>query len=118
LSIWDHIKKSDRPIVPTGVELSADGRQIHFTWDDGRSTSVSARVLRQVCPCAQCVDEWTHQRTFDEEAVPSDIRIHDSRQIGNYALGLGFSDGHQTGIFHFRFLRETSEKSSASAPAS
>ena len=27
-------------------------------------------------------------------------------RAGNYALALRFSDGHETGIFPFRFLRE------------
>ena len=33
----------------------------------------------------------------------------DIEEVGNYALRLVFADGHSTGIYTFRFLRELGE---------
>jgi DUF971 family protein len=33
--------------------------------------------------------------------------------VGKYAIKLVFSDGHETGIFSFEYLRELSEKKRA-----
>ena len=32
-----------------------------------------AQQLRQQCPCAGCVDEWTNKRTLDPARVPADV---------------------------------------------
>ena len=57
------------------MDLSADQQVLTLSWDDGQKTQVTARALRQGCPCAECVDEWTHQRRLDPEQVPLDLRI-------------------------------------------
>jgi DUF971 family protein len=106
MSFWDHIKPAARPPQATAVDLSGDGRTLTLTWDDGQRTQVSARALRQACPCAECVDEWTQKRTLDPEKVPEDLRILDVGQVGNYALKFTFGDAHQTGIFNWSLLRQ------------
>jgi DUF971 family protein len=112
MSFWDHIKPTPKPPTGTAVELRDEGRTVEIQWDDGQTTKVGARLLRQVCPCAECVDEWTHERTLDVNQVPQDLRILEMGQVGNYALSFTFSDAHRTGIFNWSFLRETSEKNS------
>lgn len=116
MSFWDHIKPTKRPPVATAVDLSADQRALHLTWDDGRSTQVSARALRQHCPCAECVEEWTGRRTFDPERIPEDLRILELAPVGNYALSFQFGDAHRTGIFNWSLLRELSEKYAPPSP--
>jgi ATP-binding protein involved in chromosome partitioning len=37
--------------------------------------------------------------------VPLDIALTRVWSIGNYALGMAFSDGHDTGIYTFKALR-------------
>lgn len=113
VSFWDHLKPAAKPPAATAVDISPDQKVVTVSWDDGKKTSVLARTLRQNCPCAECVDEWTRKRTFDPAAVPEDMRIIDMRPVGNYALSFTFSDAHQTGIFNWSFLRETSEKTPA-----
>jgi DUF971 family protein len=87
------IKKSD----PTRVEIQ---------WADGRTSVFSAAELRRLCPCARCVNEVTGVRMHEPESVPEDLAQGDLRMVGNYAIAVRFSDGHDTGIFPFRFLRE------------
>lgn len=111
MSIWDHVKPMAKAAPnAVGVEVEREGRLVKLAWDDGKQTAVSARTLRQLCPCAQCVDEWTNKRTFDPDTIKPDMKITEKGPVGNYAVAFKFADGHQTGIFTWTFLRETSEK--------
>jgi DUF971 family protein len=91
--------------VPRVIKKS-DPTRVIIDWDDGHRTTYTAAELRRVCPCASCVQEMTGVRLLDPSTVPDDLLQQDVRLVGNYALTLQFSDGHQTGIFSFPYLRE------------
>ena len=110
MSIWDYMKPAVAKAQPTDVALQGE-RTLSVTWSDGASTPLAARLLRQQCPCAACVDEWTNKRTLAPESVPPDIALREVRQVGNYAAQLAFSDGHQSGIYTWELLRELATKS-------
>lgn len=78
---------------------------LHLAWMDGTAQILGARDLRLACPCARCRDEMTGAALLDPATVPHDIRITRVWSVGNYALGLAFSDGHDTGIYTLRSLR-------------
>jgi DUF971 family protein len=113
MSFWDSIKPSKPAPIPVDVALSEDKRVVTVRWMDGAESKVSARVLRQLCPCAGCVDEWSNRRTLDPARVPEEITIDALQPVGNYALQFTFSDGHGTGIYEWRMMRETSEQLSS-----
>lgn len=109
MSFWDRIKPAQKPVTPTDVQLSADATRLTLAWDDGVTTSATAQVLRQQCPCAACVDEWTNQRTLDPAKIPADTRVANMQPVGNYALTFAFSDGHGTGIYPWKHLRDITQ---------
>lgn len=109
MSFWDRIKPAERPTFATEVELAPDGGRLSLKWDDGAGTATTAQHLRQQCPCAGCVDEWTNKRTLDATRVPADLRITQLQPVGNYALTFVFSDGHATGIYPWKLLRELTQ---------
>ena len=82
-----------------------DGR-ITIEWSDGTESTFSGRTLRLACPCAGCVNEWTGEKILREEAVPADVDFSHVTLVGRYALNFHFSDGHETGIYSFKYLRE------------
>ena len=84
----------------------SDPRLIEFEWDNGEKTVLTAPELRALCPCAACVDELTGVRRHDPASVSPDLVHLDVRLVGNYALTMGFSDGHSTGIYPFPMLWE------------
>ena len=90
---------------PTAIKKS-DPTRIEIEWDDGKKTVFTAAELRSLCPCANCVDEMSGRRTHDPTTVPGDLTQDEVRLVGNYAISVRFSDGHQTGIYPFPFLRE------------
>ena len=88
------------------VEVSAqDGRQIQIRWDDGHVSVFPNPELRWQCACASCVDEWSGKRHLERAGVPDDVQPTSMSLVGNYAIQIGWSDGHSTGIYSFDYLR-------------
>jgi len=71
----------------------------------------AVRDLRIACPCAVCRDELTGEMLLDPATVPEDIRPLNLVSVGNYALKISWSDGHDTGIYTFERLRSLTEES-------
>jgi len=81
-----------------------------ITWDDGHVSSYPVRALRQACPCAHCVDELTGRRILDPESVSEEIRPQKLDAVGRYAIRIRWSDGHDSGLYSFRLLRQLDPK--------
>jgi DUF971 family protein len=75
-------------------------------WRDGVVAHYPFLYLRDVCPCASCINELTGEKMLDSKKIPADIHARSADYVGNYALRISWSDGHDTGIYSFRFLRE------------
>jgi DUF971 family protein len=108
VSIWDTVKPAKKGITATSVVVSKDQREVTLGWSDGTSTKVGARRLRQYCPCAGCVDEWSGNRTLDIDAVPEEMKVVEAQPVGNYALSFTFGDLHRTGIYQWQYLKDLS----------
>jgi DUF971 family protein len=91
-------------------EISQESNNIlRISWGDGRACTYAAASLRRACPCAQCVNEWTGERTLKPDAVSDEVEIADVSIVGRYALNFRWSDGHETGIYSFKYLRDLCE---------
>ena len=108
MSFWDSIKPAKRAPVATAADVAADQKSLTLQWNDGVRSTVSARTLRQYCPCAECVEEWSGKRTFDQEKIPADLKVIEISPVGNYALCFTFGDLHRIGIYNWKTLRELS----------
>jgi len=95
-------------IEPTQIIEESDSR-ISIKWSDETETTYEAVELRRACPCAGCVDEWTGQKMLNDQKVSEDLTFGHTSIVGRYALNFHFSDGHETGIFSFNYLRKLSE---------
>jgi DUF971 family protein len=92
-------------------EISQESNtKLRVTWADDRVCDYSAAALRRVCPCAQCVNEWTGQRTLKPDLISDELEINDLTIVGRYALNFRWSDGHETGIYSFQYLRDLCEQ--------
>jgi DUF971 family protein len=106
VSFWDHIKPASQEPSVQEAALEPGGKALRLVWEDGRVTELPARLLRQNCPCASCVDEWTSRRTLDPALIKPDLVLRDASWVGRYALRLSFADGHATGLYTWKLLRE------------
>jgi DUF971 family protein len=59
------------------------------------------------------VNEWTGERVLKPDSISETIEIRDISVVGRYALNFRWSDGHETGIYSFRYLRELCESQGA-----
>ena len=91
--------------MPMPQEIIGLGKaEVRFVWDDGVEDVWTARALRQRCTCAYCQSEITGERLLDPDSVPADLTVANMHLVGNYGVGIAFSDGHATGIYRFREL--------------
>jgi len=98
----------DAKATPTDL-AKVDDETIAITWADGKTLHYDMEMLRARCPCATCVDEWTGRVLVRPEDVRG-VRVKKIEQTGSYAFTFRFSDGHHTGIYTFRKLREWGEE--------
>jgi ATP-binding protein involved in chromosome partitioning len=95
----------DRTVTP--VRIAQRGpRELAIHWADGAESVFDVRALRLACACARCVDEWSGRATLDPASVPDDVHPLQIRSVGRYAIQIDWSDGHDSGIYPFRRLRE------------
>ena len=96
--------------APASIRALSDQRVFDLRWPDGTSQRLPFRLLREHCPCAGCVNEFTGERMLDPATIPDDIRPAHLAFSGNYALKITWSDGHDTGIYTWERLRSLGER--------
>ena len=45
-----------------------------ITWSDGHDSIYSVKNLRENCPCAHCIDEWSGKKMIAPGAITDDIK--------------------------------------------
>jgi len=95
---------------PVEITPTEDAQRLRIVWGDGVVSEYEPRLLRQLCPCAGCVDEMSGIRTLRPDSVPEDIYPAAIHYVGRYALQFVWSDGHDTGIYTFEHLRRVWEE--------
>ncbi|MHC4094378.1 MAG: gamma-butyrobetaine hydroxylase-like domain-containing protein [Planctomycetota bacterium] len=102
-----HWTEAER-IIPTDLKLKLAEQQLLVQWQDGKRSVYDAVTLRRKCPCATCRtdrDKRSHSTLPMLNVLPNvDIRLTGAELIGQYAIKLTWSDGHDTGIFDYRYL--------------
>jgi Mrp family chromosome partitioning ATPase/DUF971 family protein len=98
---------------PSRPAVTHDAETITLTWPEtGETATVSNFELRKACSCALCIDEMTRAPLLDPKTLPTDIHAEKVGIIGNYAVTVDWSDGHNTGFFPYSTIRELSKNNS------
>jgi len=92
-------------VWPTEIRLSADKRSLAVSFEDGKSFSIPAELLRVNSPSAEVQGHAPSQRIT--VAGKKDVRITAVEPVGSYAVRLVFDDGHDSGLYTWTFLHET-----------
>lgn len=87
-------------------EVTAEPGFVRVHWPDGTESRIPNKKLRASCQCALCVHEFTGQALLDPASIPDDIEAKGIQPLGNYAVGINWSDGHTSGIFSWEHLKE------------
>jgi DUF971 family protein len=96
---------------PTEIRLQKDRRGLVVRFDDGADYRLAAEFLRVLSPSAEVQGHSRDQRV----TVPGkiDVAIAAVDPVGNYAVRLTFSDGHNTGLYSWTYLRKLGEEQEA-----
>jgi DUF971 family protein len=94
---------------PQALERLSDEGTLKIVWPDGVSSRLAYLGLRAACMCARCVDEITGERIVDVEGLDPKVAIAEMQLVGNYALKIRWSDGHDTGLYTWQHLRALCE---------
>ena len=91
--------------APTNIRAHQGEQVLELTWESGETDRLPYRYLRAQCPCASCRDEWTGKRILDPETIRPDLKIEGMEPIGNYAVRIGWNDGHSSGLYTWENLK-------------
>ena len=105
--------------APKNLDLKKD-RGLTIEWADGTTSYYSVAYLRRMSPSADQRELRKQMERNPLTVLPSGggggggggggagggITAESAELVGNYALRIRFSDGHDTGIYTWQYLRE------------
>ena len=91
--------------APDEIVVSADRSELRLVWPD-RTLAVGAPRLRAACRCADC-----RRARFDHGADPAagGVALVTVALVGDHAINIAFSDGHDRGIYPWSYLHEIAQ---------
>ena len=98
---------------PEHIAISKS-KGIQIDWKDGHHSGYSLAYLRDECPCATCTGaHGTTPRTPEAnnpfQMYKPALKMLGVEPVGNYAIRINWSDGHNTGIYSYEHLRKICE---------
>jgi DUF971 family protein len=97
--------------VPTEIKLHQASRVLEIAYADGRSFKLPYEFLRVYSPSAEVRGHGPGQETL--QTGKRDVTIREVESVGHYAIRPTFSDGHDSGIYSWEYLRELGEDQEA-----
>lgn len=122
-------------VEPVHLEWTADG-QVRIVWDDAHESLYPLAYLREKCPCATCRGTHgppttlvvrTNKSGFNimqggmqggQQRKEPSTEIKRVDPVGTYAMRFTWGDGHNSGIYSYRYLRGICPSEVAAAEAS
>lgn len=96
-----------KEMSPSPVEIiKSNNKEFEILWSDGHHSIYGYKYLRANCQCASCVDEWTGEPRIVLDSIPDNVCYSNVEKIGQYALTFDWTDGHNTGIYSYEYLRK------------
>lgn len=89
-------------LAPTEIKLHQLSRVLEISFEDGKTFKLPCEFLRVYSPSAEVRGHGPGQETL--QTGKQDVEITGLEPVGNYAIQLAFSDGHNTGIYSWDIL--------------
>ena len=90
--------------LPTGITDHRLTGLLEIAWADGLTSRLRHALLREQCRCAGCEQQRRHGDGVP--AADEALRLVRIEPVGEHGLNLGFSDGHDRGIYPWTYLRQ------------
>ncbi len=92
---------ADTPI-PTEIKLHQQSRILEIAFNNGDRYEFPHEFLRVYSPSAEVRGHGPGQETL--QVGKKNVEIKNIEPVGHYAVGLTFSDGHDSGIYSWDYL--------------
>lgn len=90
--------------VPTEIKLHNASRVMELSFDDGSSYRLPYEYLRVYSPSAEVRGHGVGQGVL--QTGKREVAITGIEPVGNYAVKISFSDGHNSGLYSWDVLHE------------
>ncbi|MCC8996521.1 MAG: DUF971 domain-containing protein [Nitrosomonas sp.] len=87
---------------PTEIKLHQKSRVLDISFSDGKTFNLPCEFLRVYSPSAEVSGHGPGQEVL--QTGKSMVNIQKIAPVGNYAIQLYFSDGHNTGLYSWDLL--------------
>lgn len=88
--------------IPTEIKLHKQSRILEVAFNDGKRFNLPCEYLRVYSPSAEVRGHGPGQETL--QVGKKDVEITHIEPVGQYAVVLVFSDGHDSGIYSWDYL--------------
>ena len=95
-------------VWPEEIRLSKAKDSLFVKFDNGYETTLTAELLRVESPSAEVQGHGSGQKTTP--AGKANVTIGAVEPVGNYAIRISFSDGHDTGLFSWNILHDYGQR--------
>ncbi len=92
----------------TDIALDQKSHTLTLSFNEGANIDMSCEYLRVYSPSAEVRGHGAGQEVLQLDKETVNIMAIES--VGNYAVRLVFSDGHETGLYTWSYLLELAEK--------
>ena len=92
----------ENDIWPKELNVRADRRSLGVVFDNGQTVEITSEMMRVLSPSAEVQGHSEEQRVT--VGNKRNVMIENMIPVGNYAARVKFDDGHDTGIFTWRYL--------------
>ena len=99
------------PTLPTEITVRTPSRVLEVAFDDGAVFLLPFEYLRVHSPSAEVKGHGPGQEVL--VLGKQDVGIRAGEPVGQYAVKLVFDDGHDSGLFTWKYLRELGENHQA-----
>jgi DUF971 family protein len=89
---------------PTEITLHKSTQQLEVAFNDGQRYQFPTEFLRVYSPSAEVRGHGPGQEVL--QTGKRNVAIQEMVPVGTYAILIRFSDGHDTGIFSWDYLRD------------
>lgn len=86
----------------TEIKLHRQSRVLQISFADGKTFQIPCEFLRVYSPSAEVRGHSPGQEVL--QTGKKDVNINHIEPVGNYAIQLNFSDGHNTGLYSWDLL--------------
>jgi DUF971 family protein len=88
--------------IPTEIKLHQKSQLLEISFADGKSFRLPSEFLRVYSPSAEVRGHGPGQEVL--QVGKKNVQVVAVEPVGNYAVQLRFSDGHDTGIYSWDLL--------------